>query len=155
MQKIILGLSVVLGFTLTSCKKDVSGCTDPNAISFNSDANVNDNSCTYEGTMSFWYDEDCANTFVYYDVTSLKFYLDGKLIGSKAADTYYATDPGCKNSGVSVTKSLGTVKEKDFYLEVIDSDGDVAWSGDVSIDANTCTSMELTYETLYSTLSKK
>ncbi len=145
MKKIILGLSVVLGFTLTSCKKDVSGCTDPNAISFNSDANVNDNSCTYEGTMSFWYNEDCADVFVDYDITSLKFYLDGKLIGSKVADTYYATDPGCKNSEISVTKSLGTFKEKTFNLEVINEYDEIVWDMDVTFKANACTSFELTY----------
>ena len=113
-------------------------------------ATINDNSCAYEATMSFWYAEDCADWFSFGEVSSLKFYLDGVLIGSKSADTYFTSNPGCGvPETVPTTQDLGGLKEKEFNLVVLDEDGDIAWDVNITLDANTCTSVRLTYGTMY------
>jgi len=38
-----------LSLFIVSCKKDVPGCTDINALNHNPDANINDGSCLYKG----------------------------------------------------------------------------------------------------------
>lgn len=156
MKRVAFALSLVLAFTLTSCEKDISGCTDPDSTNYNSEANVNDNSCAYEGSMGFWYSEDCADVFGYYEVTSLKFYIDGELIGSKSADTYYASSPGCDAAEtVPTTQDLGSVKDKDFNLLVVDEDGDTVWDAEVTFSGNKCITMQLTFEAMYPYLTLK
>lgn len=48
---ILFAAAVIIGsVTLISCKKkttEVKGCTDPTALNYNKDANVNDNSCAF------------------------------------------------------------------------------------------------------------
>ena len=49
MKNIIISLLLVACiFTLNSCKKKISGCTDATATNFNSKATENDGSCTYK-----------------------------------------------------------------------------------------------------------
>ena len=50
-QKTILLLVAVL--TFSQCKKEISGCTDPNATNYNYEANQNC-CCSYSGTVTFW-----------------------------------------------------------------------------------------------------
>ncbi|GIR59117.1 MAG: hypothetical protein CM15mP65_16980 [Crocinitomicaceae bacterium] len=47
MQRIFIGITVLLifGVGISSCKK--RGCTDPMSLSFDSDAKKDDGSCTY------------------------------------------------------------------------------------------------------------
>ncbi len=100
--------------------------------------------------MVFWYNQQVGQEFANINVNSLKFYLNGELIGSKAATTYFNSAPDCDNSSaVKVTKALGTLQEKTYELKVVDEDGDNAWRTNVTIKANTCTQFELTYETGY------
>ncbi len=51
-SSMVLTLAIIAGTVIfTSCKKDkVKGCTDPNSISYNSEAEENDGSCLYAGT---------------------------------------------------------------------------------------------------------
>ena len=36
-----------------SCKKDINGCTDPNAINYDASANIDNGNCTYDGKYMF------------------------------------------------------------------------------------------------------
>jgi len=151
MKKIkLINLAVLTLAVLTfgSCKKE--GCTDTDATNFNESAKKDDNSCQYEGRMIFWYNQEIAQEFSELEVASLKFYLDGELIGSKATTTYFNIAPDCDNSSViNATKSLGTLQEKTYQLRVVDEDGDDAWRTNVTFKANTCTQFQLTAEAGY------
>lgn len=45
----ILLLAVAVSSFSVSCKKDISGCTDPTSSTYNPEANVDDGSCQYLG----------------------------------------------------------------------------------------------------------
>ena len=74
---LVVALSVATVFT-TSCKK--KGCTDTEAINYSDEAEKDDGSCSYEGAIVFWYGEATAAELVYDEVTSLTYYVDGKVI---------------------------------------------------------------------------
>lgn len=44
-SKLLIGLVILGGVTMTSCKKE--GCTDPNADNYSVDADKDDGTCTY------------------------------------------------------------------------------------------------------------
>lgn len=138
-------LLTILSCTLalsTGCRR--SGCTDPDSINYDDKAKTNDNSCEYEGDVVFWYGKAAAEDNVANGVTALTFYLDGQLIGSSAGDVFKTSAPDCGSSGsISATKKLGFSKEKSYKYEVKDQDGDIVWSGNVTLTGNKCIGIEL------------
>jgi len=143
MQKLffitLLAFTVVL---TSSCRR--SGCTDPDSINYDDKAKTNDNSCEYEGEVLFWYGQAATDRNIANGITSLTFYLDGQVIGSSAANVYWSSSPDCGASGsISATKKLGFSKEKSYKYEVKDQDGDIIWSGNVTLTGNECLLIEL------------
>jgi len=144
----ILFLAMLIGsMTIlnTSCAKE-KGCTDPDSINYNADAEEDDGSCEYEGRVVFWYNEATADSLLEDGAISLTYYVDGTLVGSSAASVYWTGAPECGQEGsVTVTKNLGNVKNKTFSYSVKDQDGFEYWSGTVDFKANTCIATELTW----------
>lgn len=141
----MLSLLIVLisGITLTNCGK--KGCTDSNATNYCDKCKKDDGTCTYKATVQFWYNQTTANDLVAIGSTSLTYYIDGVIIGSSAANVYFAGDPNCTQSGVvRLTKDLGTSKTKSAAYVVKDDFGDIIWEGNVTFDSkNTCFSIQL------------
>ncbi len=138
-------LVLFLGTILFSSCSTNTGCTDPKATNFESDADEDCNCCQYSGEMVFWYGETTANYLVANNVTSLVFYFDGQIAGSWAANLYYTSKPTCgQNGSITVTKKLGESKSKAFEYQVLDQDDNIVWEGVINIDANTCIKLELT-----------
>ncbi len=129
---------------MSSCKKE--GCTDPDADNFCSDCKSDDNSCTYSGRNTFWYDAETSQALVADEATALKFYVDGVLIGSTAAEVFWLVAPNCDTNGsITVSKSLGNNKSGSFSYSVTDDTGYEYWLGTFTIKANTCTSDQLIF----------
>ena len=125
------------------CAKE-QGCTDNSAVNYDSAAEENDNSCTYEGSMVVYYDETTSNTLVADDAVSLTYYLDNQVIGSSAANVFFVGNPNCGDNGtISVTKSLGSSKSKSYNLQVIDQTGFIYWDLNVALEANVCLALEI------------
>lgn len=138
-------LVVCSTFLIQGCTK-TSGCQDPNAENFNSEANKDCNCCEYEGSVVFWYGKNSTEDLLDFGSTSLSYFVDGQLVGSSAANVYFTGAPNCgQNSSVTVTKQLGGAKSKTYSYKVVDQDNDVIWEGIVNIDANTCLKLELTF----------
>lgn len=122
MKKIIgvLALTiVVLSFvSITSCKKDVKGCTDPNAANYNSSATVNDGSCIAKTTtITVW---TSLSTFPC-STALINVYIDDIYRGS--ISSYYTSTPSCGASGgVSYNVTAGSHK---IYAQC--SSGTTTW----------------------------
>ena len=93
MKKILLfSLSLI---TLISCETNsipVEGCTDPNAINYNPQADINNNSCDFTGDIIFYLDA-AAGIYLYNEgVDKLTFYIDGNkkrtTVGNKNSVLY-------------------------------------------------------------------
>lgn len=80
----ILTIALISGLFLFSCKEP--GCTDPEALNYNTEANKSDNSCEYNGEIELNFIlKDNQSLFSIYDTTSfdnnnfrlekLKFYI--------------------------------------------------------------------------------
>jgi len=147
MFKKLLSLTAifVLCFAFTSCKKE-EGCTDKNATNYSVDAEEDDGTCTFKGSVVFWYNQN-SSAGLYNDFSeSLLFYVDGNLVGSTAVTQYWSGAPSCGSNGsITVEKDLGLVKSKSYNYQVIDDWGDVIWEGNVNIDANSCYQLQLVY----------
>lgn len=122
----------------------VEGCTDLDAVNYESDATQNDGSCNYEGRVVFWYGQAVSEAKSPV-ATSYTYYVDGEVVGSQAVSTFWTGAPDCgQNASITVTKDMGGSKIYPATYEVVDDAGYTIWSGIVNFEANTCTAYELT-----------
>lgn len=124
--------------TFSGCKKE--GCNDPNATNYNEDAAKDDGSCTYEGSAVFWFNQGTANFMESLGVSELNFYFEGNLIGTRSIADFYTVQPDCADAGsVTVTKSLGDKKSRNFMFTVEDQDNFLIDQGLMGIRGGECT----------------
>ncbi len=113
MKKILLfSLSLI---TLISCETNsipVEGCTDPNAINYNPQADINNNSCDFTGDIIFYLDQ-AAGIYLYNEgVDKLTFYIDGNNIGSQYNDGGFYTSqtpPNCLTTSLQLVQFIGLI----------------------------------------------
>ncbi len=143
-NKVLMAAGLIALFAITGCKEE--GCTDPNATNFNSDADTNDGSCVFEGSVVFWYGANAAQGLLDFGSTSLTYFVDGQVVGSSAADVFWTASPDCgQNASITVTKNLGNATNLSFTYRVQDQDADVIWEGVANFTANTCVATELVW----------
>jgi hypothetical protein len=143
-------ISAVIIISVSSCKKQVKGCTDPNSINYNSKATENDGSCKYQGSIVFWYNQALADTFKSRGVDSLIYIINNVKVGTYAISTGWTSAPSCGQSGAfTVTEQLGSNTSQSFTLEVNDKSGFFTWSSSVTITASpSCTPFQLLYSNI-------
>lgn len=134
----------VLTFSLNSCSK--KGCTDPDSVNFNADAGKDDGTCTYEGSVVFWFGQATSDSLWYDGSSTLTYTVDGTVVGTEDVNVYWTGAPDCGQSGsITVTKDLGSDKTKTFTYSVVDDLGLEIWGGNLEFTANTCWGHELTW----------
>lgn len=133
---------LISGLTLTNCGK--KGCTDGDAKNFCDKCKRDDGTCTFEGSIVFWYNQSTSSFLIGDGATSLTYYVNGAVVGSSATSVYYGSAPNCgQNASITVTKDLGKDKSKSYTYSVKDQTGFEYYTGTVTFKANTCTSYEL------------
>ena len=128
-------MSIVI---FSGCKKK-EGCMDRNSYTYDSDAEVDDGSCQYKGSIVFYYDKSTADSMYEWGITSLTFYVDNELVGSSAATVYAVYPPNCGDNGsVTYDKDLGSLDHKISTYQVLDQDGYEVFSGLIEFNGNVC-----------------
>src|SRR5690606_8054066 len=109
------------------------------------DADEDDGTCKYEGNVVFWYGENTSKFLQKDDAITLTYYVDGQVVGSTATTVFWTESPDCSQNGsITVTKDLGSEKNKSYTFSIKDQTGWEYWSGTVNFAANTCETRELT-----------
>ena len=142
MKKYTLLLIVPLLFFVTGCDKDTYGCTDPDSTNYNAYANVNDNSCIYEGEVLVWWDEDFSTEAQWlWGPISINTYIDGEFSGAVTTTTYWTGIPSCEDATVKEVVDLGYLKQKDIVIEYYI--GSSIGTQSTTVFANTCNTVKL------------
>jgi hypothetical protein len=140
----IAAIMLLSASTFTSCKKEVSGCTDLDATNFNSSATLNNGSCTYQGSAVIWFGQQMAQTFVNAGVTSVTYYIDGNVAGSSATNIYFPSAPNCgAASAATVDYNMAGTKVLPRTLVIKNQNGVQVGTGTIDFEANKCVSFEL------------
>ena len=157
MKKILLfSLSLI---TLISCETNpipIEGCTDPNAINYNNQADIDNNTCDFTADILFYLTQSAGGDLGNAGVDKLTFYINGNNIGSQYADNdgLFITapeqdPPDCFNNYFTT----GSVYWEDnswstVSLEAID-ETDYVWFSETSqIGANECLIVGITSKKL-------
>ena len=150
MKKILLfSLSLI---TLNSCDLSesipVEGCTDPNAINYNRNADTDNNRCDITGNIIFYMSLDAAIYFDDNNVQKLTFYIDGMNIGSQYNNEgffYSNSIPSCFDNFFTTGSVYWSGSSyTSINWEAEDEIGHIWYSGTTNIVSNECLSMELT-----------
>lgn len=146
-NKFLMMLTVVVAMLSSSCKKEEvekRGCLIADAKNYCATCNKDDGSCEYEGAAVFWWDRATSEDLIDGESYSVKFYVDGQLIGSSGTNVYWNAAPTCNSTtAVSFTRSLGKSTSKTFNYRVVDQDGYEYFNTSITLTANTCLQMKL------------
>ena len=151
MKKIILfSLSLI---TLNSCETTpVEGCTDINAINYNYQADIDNNSCDFTADILFYMNQD-AGIFLYNQgLSKITFYINGNSIGSQYNDGGFFTSetpPICFDEFFTTGSVYWSENSyTTISWEAIDENGYVWYDNNTTLVANECLTMELTAKKL-------
>ena len=141
-MKKILMCGVALVMTLGSCKRE--GCTDSAAENYEVKAKKNNNSCRYEGSAVIWYGKDYSASMSLSGTTSLRYFVNEELVGSTDPAVYFSGPPDCgQNGSITVTRDLGSAKNKTYTYRVENQLGATLESGIINFAGGECVKVEL------------
>ena len=145
MKYLKLMFSAGILFFAIACKKE-EGCTDSDAVNYNSDAEINDESCTYQGKMVLWFDEETADSLDNSGVTLITYYIDDEIEGGSNISDFQMSEPECADD-VSFTykASFGAAKSGMVTYRVNNQYGEEIWTDNVTLEANSCKAIELEF----------
>ncbi len=122
------------------------GCTDSEAINYDSTAEIDDGTCEYLGEIIFWYGKSDAASLLANNVSYLKYYVDGKFVGSSSTRFYWTSAPTCgSSSAVTVSDFIKGKKFKECSYKITNGNGIAIWEGTITFWAGSCTPYRLTF----------
>ncbi|MDX2360222.1 MAG: hypothetical protein QNK23_05420 [Crocinitomicaceae bacterium] len=147
-MKNIFGLLVLTAMFLSSCNKE--GCTDAGALNYNSEAKVDDGSCTYQTfttDVNFWLSTGWSTYFISNSITEFRIYIDNEYVGSLDVNDDSPGIPECYTGGFTNNFNIGTVEGVNvpYRVNQVNSSGDetVLLAGSVNMYDNTCLHIEI------------
>lgn len=125
---LIIIFSVLIG--ATGCMNE-RGCTNASAINFNSSANIDNGSCLYVGSVTFW-------NAPYSGLGIVDVYVGGAFQGSITKNA--SSEPNCGQYGcVTFTGAPGS-----YVYEAYETSGkQLTWSGTIVVTSAGCSSFQL------------
>lgn len=134
-------LTILFFPLLNACKKD--GCGDSLASNYIEGAKKNDPSCTYHGSVSFWFNQSMSNSMITLGgVTGLTIFIDEISSGTMdPAD--WKIGPDCGGANFTISVDLGGTESKLFDYAVRDQNGALKFSGQSAVGPNECQNIQL------------
>lgn len=148
-QKITPTLSMlfILSIFAVSCKKDISGCTDPYSDNHNVLAGVDDGSCSYHGYLTPWYNNVTRDSLLANGAASVSVYVDNQTFFNFYPDvTLWSVEPECTTTIGNWITMNGT-ESKSISLRVRALDGANTlireWQETIEIQKDSCELYEI------------
>lgn len=144
----LAALLFVLLSTSSCSPAKKEGCTSPLAANYDSDAEDDDGSCTYEGNEVFFWQQEFNDNCTDNEVSSIELYVDGDLVGTIAVTaTAFDHTPVCEEAGAfTLGSDLGTEPTKTYPLEarLLNSSGELKYtiSDNINLTGGSCATYE-------------
>ena len=123
----------------SQCAKDpIRGCLDPKSTNYCSSCDTDDGSCMYEGYVVFYPNQAAAQFLVNDGATVLRYYINGFLVGSDVAGTYFDSEPSCTTTDATTATIFMTGTSAVANIRVIDQTDFEYFTSTQTIYANDC-----------------
>ena len=133
-------------FFITSCEKEVEGCTNSEAINYNADATIDNLTCNFERKISFWLSAFASLDCVLNDISYLSVYVNGNLIGILNPDYYFDSEPACgytTDALISTTLPISSEPSEVVAYQIRTPLGNLKYIGSNTIYGSDCESVQL------------
>jgi len=128
-------------FLFTDCAK--KGCTDPNAINYDSEAERDDESCEYQANLLVWINESTSDSLISHSINELTVNFDNENIGTYQSDLHFTESPYCTEPTAFVyQKTWGEHASQEFAYKITDALGNILWQGNMPLQPNVCNSIQ-------------
>ncbi len=136
-------ICAIFSMAILSCKKNVSGCTDPMSDNYTAEANVEDGSCNYHGNLIAWYDTITRDSLLANNVASVTIFVDNETFQNiNPSFILWSSQPECSTSSIGNWITMQGVKNKTISVTAKASDGSNSeirsWSQSMTINAGEC-----------------
>ena len=145
---ISIALFTLNSCVINSCEEPVLGCMDPEAINYNNQADYDNNSCDYSSDIVFYLDPNAAFLLGNNGVQSIKFYVNGSMIGSQYNDGGFISQldpPNCFDQYFTTATLFWSIATNStFEWEAVDETGFVWFNSSQQTFPNECLAIQLT-----------
>jgi hypothetical protein len=136
-------LVLILLFSIASCKKKVTGCTDPTADTFKAEANEDDGSCSFHGFLTPWYDNTTRDSLLANNIACVSVFVDNEVnFNFIPAFILWSSEPNCSTSTIGNWVIMHGTKNKSISVTVKAFDGSNTvirqWNETLIIESGVC-----------------
>ena len=143
----MLSTVFVLAIFAVSCKKDISGCTDPYSDNHNVLAGVEDGSCNYHGYLSSWYNNVTRDSLLANNIDSLTVFVDNQTFASfNPTSAQWSAEPECSSMiGNWITMPATQTRSISLIVQGFDDSDNVVrqWTETLEIQRDSCELYEI------------
>lgn len=141
--KLLIVACLIASVSFTSCEKEIEGCTDIEAINYNSNANKS-GTCSYDAILTFFLTQSSSTDLINSGLTSIKIYINNEYAGILPTNIFFASIPTCGENGtLEIPYQLGTNKSTQLIITVTDNNNIAFYSGVATLKAKDCLKIAL------------